>query len=88
MTKLRKSEFDSVSPSHVLKSDEHFCLIPQTRDPQDHADYKAAMKIASALSLKHGNTRMKSTNGTALSLVSRLESTFDWAFEPRPVGAT
>lgn len=48
MTKLRKSKFDSVSPSHVLKSDEHFCLIPQTRDPQDHADYKAAMKIINA----------------------------------------
>jgi len=48
MTKLRKSKFDSVSPSYVLKSDEYFCLIPQTRDPQDHADYKAAMKIINA----------------------------------------
>jgi len=45
MTKLCKSKFDHVSPSHVLKSDEYFCLIPKTRDPQDRADYKAAMKI-------------------------------------------
>jgi len=48
MTKLRKSKLDSVKPSYVLKGSEYFCIIHTTRDPKDHALYKAAMKIINA----------------------------------------
>jgi len=51
MTKLRKSKFDCVSPSRVLRADEHFSLLDircGTDDLKDRADYKAAMKIIQA----------------------------------------